>query len=38
MKIARSTSIDILMRNPFTLKINEEEYRVDPPELGEFYI
>ncbi|XP_072051348.1 calcium uniporter protein, mitochondrial-like [Amphiura filiformis] len=33
VKIARSTSIDVLMRNPFTLKINDDDYRVDPPEL-----
>ena len=25
------------MRNPFSLKINEENYFVDPPELGKSY-
>ncbi|XP_030835640.1 calcium uniporter protein, mitochondrial [Strongylocentrotus purpuratus] len=33
VKVARSTSIDVLMRNPFSLRINEDTYRVDPPEL-----
>ncbi|XP_033644140.1 calcium uniporter protein, mitochondrial-like [Asterias rubens] len=33
VKIAKSTSIDVLMRNPFTLTINDDSFRVDPPEL-----
>ncbi|XP_022111992.1 calcium uniporter protein, mitochondrial-like [Acanthaster planci] len=33
VKIAKSTSIDVLMRNPFTLKINDDSFRVNPPEL-----
>ncbi|XP_071492610.1 calcium uniporter protein, mitochondrial-like [Diadema antillarum] len=34
VKVARSTSIDVLMRNPFSLRINEDTFFVEPPELG----
>lgn len=33
VKVAKSTSIDVLMRNPFSLRINEETFMVEPPEL-----
>ncbi|KAJ8022999.1 Calcium uniporter protein, mitochondrial [Holothuria leucospilota] len=33
--IARSTSIDVLMRKPFKLRINDNRYIVHPPDLGQ---
>ncbi|PIK50999.1 putative calcium uniporter protein, mitochondrial, partial [Apostichopus japonicus] len=33
--IARSTSIDVLMRKPFKLRINDNRYMVHPPDLGQ---
>ncbi|PIK36604.1 putative calcium uniporter protein, mitochondrial, partial [Apostichopus japonicus] len=32
--IARSTSIDVLMRKPFKLRINDNRYMVHPPDLA----
>ncbi|ESO88982.1 hypothetical protein LOTGIDRAFT_203141 [Lottia gigantea] len=32
-RIAKSTTVDILMKNNFTLSINDQKYQVNPPEL-----
>lgn len=33
-KIAGSTTIDILLRSPFKVAINENTYEISPPEPG----
>lgn len=34
-KVAGSTTIDVLLRSPFTISINENTFAVNPPEQGE---